>query len=203
MTDKLNDEEIAAIEAAVQAMTPGPWDAEPVTIRRIDEDEGEDEVEINAPNCVESVAVCRTATDNDLPNALGIVALRNSAPRLLADLRAARAEAASKRTAQTEMANRLIAAQEAHVAVSAEVAELRESLSAAMTAGRQHAEGKRAAEAEVARLRAVVEAVRALGLEACDLGDEYITPGHNDYDSRDASRIDEIRAALAPAPEAP
>jgi len=127
--------DLDAVERAERAMTPGPW-----SMRRESHF-----VQIRAAD-LEELATTEQARGVDVANAAGIVALRNAAPALIAEVRALRA-AAEEREADMHM--RIRAGYDKAVADAwrAEVA-------------------KR--DAEIADLRALVESQRRDYLDVCD-----------------------------------
>ena len=82
--------DLAALAEAERAMTVGPWAISPQTAGPDDvaPDEWTTWCEIDAPS-EKCVAQCATAGDSDELNARAIVALRNAAPHLIAEARAA------------------------------------------------------------------------------------------------------------------
>ena len=82
--------DLDALAAAVEGMTPGLYHADPVVTWPRTKRE-EHSVEIDAPGCVEPIAVCKNAEENNEVNARGLVALANNRDALLARARAASA----------------------------------------------------------------------------------------------------------------
>ena len=82
--------DLDALAEAERAMTAGPWAISPQTAGPADvaPDEWTTWCEIDAPS-EKCVAQCATAGDSDELNARAIVALRNAAPHLIAEARAA------------------------------------------------------------------------------------------------------------------
>ncbi len=198
--------DLAALLAKVERMTPGLWRTgtgvgDPYFAADFDIVARHPPIDGNERNEWVVAQANSNFRDQSAINARGIVALRNAAPRLLTDLRAARAErdaiirdAATISREADARARERDAMRASVLAISQALGvDLPPLLGADESAANGWARLGALCEAESARLRAVVEAVRNMLNSDADGG----------WGATVTRAVVTLTAALAPAPEAP